>query len=229
MKSGSWPGVLVLACAVLACAALACASTARAAAEAALVVTLKGFAGMPADSASRRACFDAFRAEFEAGELSCEKRTAERWSPSGERRSRFQLVDLAPSDAAWTLELSIRIPPEVRVPQRKKKESDPTPRPRVSDLRTSRGLAIVAAVRSPAAVASGADANTLKFTVYFPEARRVVVPSPRLPSGGYAYPWADAGRVVARAALEALFRANDMMAEDERADLAPAQRTEDTP
>ena len=77
--------------------------------------------------------------------------------------------------------------------------------------------------------ATGTEALPRKFAVYFPDARRVVVPSARLPGGGYAYPWADAGRVVGRAALEALHRAKDMMGEDERADLTPAQRTEETP
>jgi hypothetical protein len=69
----------------------------------------------------------------------------------------------------------------------------------------------------------------VKFAVYFPDAKRVVVPSHKLPGGAYAYPWEEAGRCVARAALEVLHRANDAVAGDERADLAPAVRTEDTP
>jgi len=55
-----------------------------------------------------------------------------------------------------------------------------------------------------------------------------VVPSRKLPGGAYAYPWVDAGRIVARAALEVLHRANGTLAADERADLSPAARTEDT-
>src|SRR5438093_1545553 len=122
------------------------------------------------------------------------------------------------------------LPHEVRVPRRRRRESDPPLRARVSEVRVSRGLTIAVTAISPAAAAAtGTEALPRKFAVYFPDARRVVVPSARLPGGGYAYPWADAGRVVGRAALEALHRAKDMMGEDERADLTPAQRTEETP
>jgi hypothetical protein len=55
------------------------------------------------------------------------------------------------------------------------------------------------------------------------------VPTAKLPGGGYNYPWEDAGRVVARAALESLLRARGDLNSNERADLAPATRAEATP
>jgi hypothetical protein len=61
-------------------------------------------------------------------------------------------------------------------------------------------------------------------SLYFADARRIVVPSPNLPGGGYAYPWAEAGRVIARTALEALMRTSGSLDAAHRADLAPATR-----
>jgi len=214
---------------VLTLATLACGSAARAAPDATVPVTLDSFIGMPNDSTSRREFFDAFQAAFDAGELPQQKREGDRWASSGEQRSRFRLVDAAPSDAAWKLSLSIGLPARVLVAQRKRKESDPPPRSRMSEVRTSRGLTIAVTATSPDATGSDEPPAPIKFAVFFPDARRVVVPTAKLPSGGYAFPWADAGSVVARAALEALHRANHWIAVDERADLAPAQRTEDQP
>ena len=224
-----WRWVLLL----WACAALSGGSAARAASDSVLPVTITAFVGMPADSTSRREFLDGFDSAFEAGELPYEIHVGDQWTPTGERRTPFRLVDAAPSDQAWILSLSIGLPSEVRVPRRRRRESDPPLRARVSEVRVSRGLTIAVTAISPAAAAAaaatGTEALPRKFAVYFPDARRVVVPSARLPGGGYAYPWADAGRVVGRAALEALHRAKDMMGEDERADLTPAQRTEESP
>jgi len=214
----------------LACAMAVCAPPARGADHAPVPVVLAGFVGMPADSASRRDFLAAFQDEFDANELKCERRVGEQWSATGERRNLFRLVDVAAPEDAWALELSIGVPPVVRVTPPKQRASDPTPRARMSDLRVSRGLTIVVAAHPPVQEGDrGEPPPPLKVAVYFPDARRVVVPSPKLPGGAYAYPWADAGRVVARAALEALHRADDSLADDERADLSPAVRTEDTP
>src|SRR5262245_26258443 len=126
---------------LLACAAVVGGSPAsRAASSSALPVTLGSFVGMPADSASRREFFDGFASAFAAGELPCETYDGDHWSPAGARRSPFRLVDAAPGDDAWTLTLSVGLPPEVRVPRQRRKESDPPLRARISDLRTSRGL-----------------------------------------------------------------------------------------
>jgi hypothetical protein len=232
MAGGRW-GVLAV-CTVLAGGgvlpqSVGLADAATTAKASALPVTIGAFTGMPADSAIRREFLDGFQAAFDAGELPTEKLAGGQWTSAGERQSVFRLVDAAAPDETWSLALSIGVPPTVRVPQRRRKASEPQRRPRVSEVRTSRGLTIAVAALSPAAAWAGEPVTPTRFAVYFPDARRIVVPSYRLPSGGYDYPWADAGRVVARAALEALHRANDMLAADERADLAPAQRAEETP
>jgi hypothetical protein len=209
------------------CVLAAIATSARAG-EPARIVMLSAFNGLPPDSASRGAFLDAFQAEFDADQLPLQKRSGEHWDASGERVNRFRLVDLAAPGDAWSLDVTIGLPPPVVLATPKKKESDPTPRPRYTDYRAARGLTMVATAIRPA----GSTPDTpepLKLAVYFPDARRVVVPSPKLPGGAYAYPWAEAGRVVARFALEVLHRADDVLADDERADLAPAVRAEETP
>ena len=202
---------------------------ARAAENATIVVTIQSFAGAPADSATRFVFMGAFAQEFDAGEMAWQKRTGDSWASSGERRNRFRLVDMAAPEAAWTLDVTIGLPPPVVIAQPKQKSSDPTPKPRATDYRASRGLTIVAAATAPVGTSARPPGEPLKFSIYFPDAKRVVVPSRKLPGGAYAYPWEEAGRAVARAALEVLHRANDTLADDERADLSPAVRTEDTP
>jgi hypothetical protein len=205
---------------------LVLAAPARAA-DSTLPVTLTRFAGLPADSTDRKEFMEAFRATMEA-DLPCESRQGDAWSSSGPRRNPFRVVDVAPPDEAWTLDLSIRIPPTVRIVRAKPKNSKLTPRPRMSDVRTSRGLIIVASVVSPSAAMQGApSAPPLRFAVYFANSRRILMPSSQVPSGGYEYSWTDAGSVVARAALEVLHRANGGLSENERADLEPATRMEE--
>jgi hypothetical protein len=195
-----------------------------------LPVTITGFAGIPADSASSRQFMAAFRAALDEPEFACEQRTGDVWQSAAAQRNRFRLVDMAGPDEAWTLEVNLGAPSEIKVPRRRRPDPrTPEQRSRVSTLRTSRGLTIVLAALSPHAAASGARPIPTRFAVYFGAARRVVVPSVRLPSGGYDYPWADAGRVVAHAALEVLHRTLAQLNDGQRADLAPATRVEVTP
>jgi hypothetical protein len=199
-----------------------------AAAQSTLPVTLTRFVGLPADSADRTVFMHSFRDAMDA-DLPCEQRKADAWSASGPRRNPFRLVDAAAPDEAWTLELSLGLPPPVKVVRAAPKGSREAPRARLSDTRASRGLILVASAMSPSAQSSGADPKPVRFTLYFADARRILVPSAQVPSGGYQYSWIDAGSVVAHAALEALYRARGEMGEDERADLAPATRMEEQP
>ena len=203
------------------------AGGARAAEGKTIVVALQAINGAPADSASRIVFMDAFEETFDAGELPWEMRNGESWKSAGVRPNRFHLVDLAAPEDSWTLDVTIGLPPPVVIAQHKQKSSDPTPRPRATDYRASRGLTIVAAATPPLTGVEPEPGEPVKFAVYFPDARRVVVPSHKLPGGAYAYPWEEAGRCVARAALEVLHRASASLDDDERANLAPAVRRED--
>ncbi len=205
------------------------AGAARAHAET-LPVVIQGFVGTPADSASRREFMTAFQGEFASGMLLCERQAGDAWTHVAPKSHSFVLLDAASTDQTWLLDISIGVPSEVRVNRPKKRRDDKVyPRPRLSDLRTSRGLTIFTAATPPAAASANGRPIPLRFAVYFGAARRVVVPNAKLPGGAYAYPWADAGRVVARAALEALLRSRGDLEETERADLTPATRTEPLP
>lgn len=210
---------------VLAVALLLWAGAARVQAET-LPVVIGNFTGTPADSVSRREFMTAFQEEFAAAKLPCERQVGEQWKPGEPKPHSYVLLDAAGTDDAWGLSITIGVPSEVKVTRPKRHRDDKeAPRARMSDLRTSRGLTIYTAA-TPPVNASGAQSVPLRFAVYFAAARRVVVPNAKLPGGAYDYPWADAGRVVARAALEALFRARGDLARDERANLIPATRTE---
>jgi hypothetical protein len=191
-----------------------------------LPVIITHFVGLPADSADRIVFMQSFRDAMDA-DLPCEQNKGGTWSSSGPRRNPFRVVDMAPPDEAWTLELSLGIPPTVRVARPATKDGGSPGRARQSDVRASRGLIVVAAASSPSAVTNEVAPTPIRFEVYFADARRILVPSTQVPSGGYQYSWADAGGVVARAALEALYRARGDLGGDERADLEPATRMEE--
>ena len=188
-------------------------------------VLLHRFVGQPADSAARSVLMEAFRAELGLDAWPCESRADDTWGKPEPRTNFFRLVDAAAPDEAWSVDLSIRVPPEVRVARRATPGSKlPPPRARISHVRSSRGLTIAVTVSAPRTSLGVTTAEPAVFSVYFADARRVVVPSPKLPGGGYQYPWADAGRVIARAVLETLHRASGGLTADERAALAPATR-----
>lgn len=215
-------------CAVL--LAVAFATPAEAAGAVTRIVVLEGFTGAPADSAARREFMAGFRSVFDSLEFACEKRAGDEWLPAEPQPNRFRLVDLAGSGETWTLALSIGVPPEVKVKRRPPPDPHlPVPRARVAEVRASRGLTIAVGVTSPEQAVADIHPAAERFNVYFAGARRIVVPSAKLPSGGYDYPWEDAGRVAARAALEVLHRASEDLPRDQRADLAPATRMQDTP
>jgi hypothetical protein len=196
------------------------------AAAATLPVTLTHFVGLPPDSLERAEFLDGFHAAMDA-DLPCELKKGDVWSDAGPRRNLFRLVDVAPPDEAWSLDLSLGLPPTVRVTRAAPKHSKSAPHSRMSSVRASRGLIIVVTVTSPANAMHGVVPEPRRFSVFFADARRILVPSPQVPGGGYEYWWSDAGAVVARAALEVLHRATGEMADDERAALRPATRLEE--
>ena len=203
------------------------ASPVFAAGESVRSVLLTRFVGLPADSASRGVFMAAFRAEMGTESWPCEVGGGDTWAAPKKRTNFFRLVDAAQADEAWVLDLSVRVPPQVRVARRPSPEPKlPPARARVSHVRSSRGLTIAATVTAPRTSTGAVTSEPAVYSVYFADARRVVVPSPKLPGGGYLYPWADAGRTVARAALETLHRASGGLQANERAALAPATRVE---
>ncbi len=193
-------------------------------------VTVASFVGLPPDSSSGRVLMRAFRGELDSGWVALEKRAGVGWAPADTQRHDFHLVEAAPAGESWTLELSIRLPPPMRVPSRTQpKPNQPPERQRVSNVRRSRGFVVVATVRPPVSWGRPVESAPVTYPLYFADARRIVAATPDLPGGAYTFPWEDAGRVVARAALETLLAATRELSFDRRVNLAPATRIESEP
>lgn len=188
------------------------------------------FHGLPADSVQRRDLLAGFHAEMKAGALRCEKRVGQEWSPGDSITNAFELVDMAPPHEAWTLDLTVRVPPPVRtnvmMQRGTRPEESQLVRARMSNIASSRGLVVAATAAPPVEHGRRAEfePSPTVISLYFANARRIVVPSPNLPGGGYAYPWTEAGRAIARTALEALHRSSGALDAAHRADLTPATR-----
>ena len=188
-------------------------------------VQIVRFVGTPADSADRAAFTQAFETAFAADTLATEQMVDGVWSPGLSVTNPFVRVDVSASELTWNLDLSVRLPPEIRVPIPRHRRQDPL-RFRRSTLRASRGLVFAVAGLSPTDVRRSVTPAAVRYEVYFADTKRVVVPSSRLPGGAYDFPYEDAGRIVARAALEVMLRATGMLAADERVALEPATRVQ---
>lgn len=187
-------------------------------------VTVIAFNGQPADSTDRRAMMQAFEAAFDADSLALETRARGEWRTAGAVANPFLRVDVAAPEAVWTLDLSVRFPPEARLPKPRPRAGAPAPGARRTSYQASRGLVLVVAVMPPLDGRETVRPLPQRFEVYFPNARAVAAPSAKLPGGAYDFPYADAGRVIAAAALETLLQAKGELNADQRAALSPAVR-----
>jgi hypothetical protein len=190
-------------------------------------VLVIAFNGQPADSTDRQAVLQAFEAALDADSLALEGRDAQGWHAARAVANPFRRVDVAAPEAAWTLDLSVRFPPEARLPKPRPRSGAPAPATRRTTFQASRGLVVVAAVMPPLDGRETVRPLPQRFEMYFPTARTVAVPSAKLPGGAYDFPYADAGRVIAAAALETLLAAKGDLNADQRAALAPAVRMND--
>ncbi len=188
-------------------------------------VQIVRFVGTPADSSDRDAFNQAFEAAFSEASIPTEHLENGAWVPMAPKPNPFARVDAAGSEVTWQLDLSVRFPPEVRVPVPRRHRRDPQ-RTRQSTMRTSRGFVFAITATSPADIQHGVIPEGHRFEVYFADLKTLVVPSTRLPSGAYDFPYEDAARIVARGAIEVMLRANEQLAKDERAALTPATRIE---
>jgi hypothetical protein len=188
-------------------------------------VQIVRFVGTPADSSDRAEFNAAFEAAFAEASIPCERRESGTWVLGSPKSHPFVRVDAAGSELTWTLDLSVRFPPEVRVPVPRRHRRDPQ-RHRQSTMRTSRGFVFAVTATSPKDVRQAVAPEGQRFEVYFADLRTRVVPSTRLPSGAYDFPYDEAARVLARAAIEVMLRKSELLTKDERAQLAPATRIE---
>jgi len=185
-------------------------------------VRITRLVGLPQDSISAGRMTEAFRAELDRGLLPLESRDTTSNAPNDTLVHAFRIVDAVPDDLAWTLDVSVRVPPPLSLTRRRAGSARPTRT--VSNVRTSRGLIVVVTAQSPPTARRPATVGPRTFTLYFVEARRIVAATTSMPGGGYAYPWEQAGEVVARAALECLVEAAGELPRGRQVDLEPTVR-----
>jgi hypothetical protein len=178
--------------------------------------------GLPADTTTRGRFLDAFRSELAAPELPTQRREADAWSAAGPLRNRFRLVEGELTDDDWSLDVTIGSPPALTVPSRKKGGNSR----QLVTRRTSRGMIAAVRVASPASDLVGSVATDARFAFAYPPPASSSGQALGVPATGYVFSWEDAGRAVARLALETLHRRTGDLADRERADIQPAVRTE---
>ena len=190
-------------------------------------VQVIAFAGQPSDSTDRQTMLQAFQTAMDADSLAIEARVGDDWRAAGAIANPFMRVDMAAPEASWTLDLSVRFPPEARLPKPRPRSGAPAPTSRRTSYQASRGLVVVVSAMPPLEARDTVRPLPRRFEVYFPNARTVAVPSAKLPGGAYDFPYDDAGRVIARALLETLLEARGDLNADQRAALLPAVRREE--
>jgi len=208
--------VLALALQLLAAAPAAPAKTG---AHDLVLVTVQG---LPADTTTRARFLGAFRLELAASEWPTEHLASEAWGAGGPARSRFRLVDGEVTEDDWSLGVTLGSPQALTLPPRKKGGNSR----QLASRRTSRGMIAAFRIASPASDLEGSVVTTPRFAFSFPPPGSAAGADLGVPATGYVYPWEDAGRAVARLALESLHRRTGDLSETERADIVPAIRAE---
>lgn len=195
---------------------------ARAAARGVQVGPLEG---LPADSVAAAEFRAGFAEAFAAPELALERADgAGGWLAAGMAANRFAEAGDSRAEDLWSLQVSVGAPPPYsatrRNPRTGKRERWVSP-----DLRASRGMTVTLFALSPEAIAAGVRAMPDRYGFVFPPA---VAPARTMNasgmSGGFKYPWREAGRATARLALELLHRRAGDLTERERLALDPARR-----
>ncbi len=186
-------------------------------------VQLTALAGLPADSTMRAEFTAGFRSEFAADQLASETRSADgTWASGPPVMNRFRLLEGSPADDAWTLHVVLGSPPPLVRPGK----SADAQRRSVPTRRTSRGMIAALEVTIPQSPTTDARTTSARVGFAFPATGAAADAALGVPATGYAFPWGDAGRAVARLALEELLRASGDMSAGERCVLAPAVRSE---
>lgn len=183
-------------------------------------VQLTSLTGVPADSSMRFEFEAAFRGVFMNDELPGERLAyGNEWKPGLPLPNRFRLLEGDPAEDAWKIEVVVGAPPPLRTPERGRRAARTIP-----TRRTSRGMIVAFVVLVPDPTGRPPRKVEARFAFVFPVVRSPGVDL-AVPSTGYAFPWADAGRITALQALEVLHRESGDIVEAERMDIQPALRT----
>jgi len=195
-----------------------------------LFVQLTSTEGLPKEPAARAAFLDAFRMTFADEDLALAIPAARGTGVAeGERvPNRFRLLEGSPSADAWSMQLVLGTPPVVLPARPKAKKNETVVRRNANTLgRASRGLTVVFLLLSPEAVKADARPIPVRLGLVFPDPTAIDGVGDRVSSGGYGYPWAEAGRATGLLALELLHQRAGEIREQDRAFLGEGvQRAE---
>ncbi len=183
-------------------------------------VQLVSSEGLPKEPAARSAFLDAFRSTFAEDEFALSAPAARGTGViEGERiANRFRLLEGSASSDAWSMQLVLGTPPLVLPDKRPSRRNEPVVRRYANTLgRATRGLTVVFMLLSPEAVKADARPIPVRLGLAFPDPAAVDGVGNRVSSGGYKFPWSDAGRAAGLLALELLHQRAGEIKEQQQA------------
>lgn len=183
-----------------------------------LFVQLASIEGLPKEPAAREQFEQAFRMVFADDSFSLAAAAARGGAEVEGARTinRFRLLEGSPGEDVWSLRLVLGTPPLVVPAKPKVKKGDAPPRRNAGTLgRATRGLTVVFMLLSPEAVKADARPIPDSYGLVFPDPKAADGVGDRVSSGGYEFPWSDAGRATGLLALELLHqRAGELPEKD---------------
>ena len=183
-------------------------------------VQLVSSEGLPKEPAARSAFLDAFRMTFAEDEFALSAPAARGTGViEGEKvANRFRLLEGSASSDAWAMQLVLGTPPLVLPAKPKPKKNEAVVRRHANTLgRATRGLTVVFMLLSPEAVKADARPIPLRLGLVFPDPTAIDGVGDRVSSGGYQFPWSDAGRAAGLLALELLHQRAGEIKEQQQA------------
>ena len=189
---------------------------------------LSSLVGVPADSSTRAEFLSAFRGVFASDKLPGERlSSANEWSASLPLPNHFHLLEGDVAEDVWRLEVSIGSPSPLRTRRRDQSVPGHVKTTVVPSLRTSRGMLVALTMQVPDEPGEPGRTASSRTAFYFPaEVGKEV--SLGVPTTGYKYPWAKAGRIAGLLVLETLHHESGDLLEIERMDIKPAVRASAT-
>lgn len=183
-------------------------------------VQLVSSEGLPKEPAARSAFLDAFRMAFAEDEFALSAPAARGSGVvEGEKvANRFRLLEGSASSDAWSMQLVLGTPPLVLPAKPARKKNEAVVRRHANTLgRATRGLTVVFMLLSPQAVKADARPIPVKLGLVFPDPSAIDGVGDRVSSGGYEFPWSDAGRAAGLLALELLHQRAGEIKEQQQA------------
>jgi hypothetical protein len=186
-------------------------------------VQLGSIQGLPSDSLVRGSFMAGFRGQFADELVPGERQSgAGEWERSAPVSNRFKWLEGDPASNSWRLDVVIGSPPAVVL---KSRGTDPGRRA-LETRRRSRGMIAALTVQAPETGGNRPPPVQQRFAFAFPAGAADSSGAMSVPGIGYVFPWNEAGRVVAKLALDMLHHQRGDMDPGERLVIAPALRAE---